>query len=76
MAAQSKANAAQAKQQRLEQELRIADVAFTEEKKIRTREIAAAHQTIGALRHDLQDATTRLEEQGAVLQGVVDVTEN
>ena len=47
--AQSNADAAQAKQERLEQDLRNADVAFQEERKIRTKEIAAAQLTIGTL---------------------------
>ena len=42
VAAQSNADAAQQKQQLLEQELRNADLAFQEERKIRTAEIAAA----------------------------------
>ena len=58
----------------MEQELQNADVAFHEEKKIRTKEIATAHQTIGALRGELHDTSTRLEEQGAAVKGVVGVT--
>ena len=49
VAAQSDADVAQQKQQLLEQELRNADLAFQEERKIRTAEIAAAQQTIGVL---------------------------
>ena len=64
VAAQSNADAAQAKQERLEQELRNADVAFQEERKIRTKEIdSAAQLTIGTLRRELHDASTRLDQQ-------------
>ena len=70
VAAQSNADAAQAKQERLEQDLRNADVAFQEERKIRTKEIAAAQLTIGTLRRELHDASTRLDQQGAIVQNV------
>ena len=65
--AQSNADAAQAKQERLEQDLRNADVASQEERKIRTKEIAAAQLTIGTLRRELRDASTRLDQQGAIV---------
>ena len=68
--AQSNADAAQAKQELLEQELRNADLAFQEERKIRTREIAAVQHTIGALQHELRNANTRLDAQGVIVQDV------
>ena len=68
--AQNNADAVQAKQERLEQELRNADVAFQEERKIRTKEIAAAQFTIGTLRRELHDASTRLDQQGVIVQNV------
>ena len=55
---QSDANMAKAKQEQLEHELRNADLAFQEERKIRTTEIAAAQHTIGALQHELRNANT------------------
>ena len=61
MAAQSDADAAKEKQQLLERELRNADLAFQEERKIRTTEIAAAQHTIGVLQNELHDARTRLD---------------
>ena len=67
VATQSNADAAQAKQELLEQELRNADLAFQEERKIRTREITAVQHTIGALQHELQDANTHLEAQGVIV---------
>ena len=70
VAVQSNADVAQAKQERLEQELRNADVAFQEERKIRTKEIAAAQLTIGTLRCELHDASTRLDQQGVIVQNV------
>ena len=73
VAAQSNADAAQAKQERLEQDLRNADVAFQEERKIRTKEIAAAQLTIGTLRRELHDASTRLDQQGAIVQNVAGI---
>ena len=73
VAAQSNADAAQAKQALLEQELRNANLAFQEERKIRTREIAAAQHTIGALQHELRDANTRLNAQGVIVQDVVGI---
>ena len=73
VAAQSNADAAQAKQERLEQELRNADVAFQEERKIRTKEIAAAHLTIGTLRRELHDTSTRLDQQDVIVQNVAGI---
>ena len=73
VAAQSNADAAQAKQERLEQELRNADVAFQEERKIRTKEIAAAQLIIGTLRHELHDASTRLDQQDIIVQNVAGI---
>ena len=64
---------AQAKQELLEQELQNADLSFQEERKICTREIAAAQHTIGALQHELQDANTRLEAQGVIVQDVAGI---
>ena len=51
VATQSNADAAQAKQALLEQELQNADLAFQEERKIHTSEIAAAQHTIGVVSH-------------------------
>ena len=70
VAAQSDADAAQQKQQLLEQELRNADLAFQEERKIRTAEIAAAQQTIGVLQNELHDARASLDAQGVIVQDV------
>ena len=67
VAAQNDADAAKAKQELLEQELRNADLAFQEERKIRTTEIAAAQHTIGALQYELRNATTRLDAQGVIV---------
>ena len=58
VAAQSDADVAKAKQEQLEHELRNADLAFQEERKIHTTEIAAAQHTIGALQHELRNAYT------------------
>ena len=73
VAAQNDADAAKAKQQLLEQELRNADLAFQEERKIRTSEIATVQHTIGALQHELRNTTTRLDAQGAIVQDVVGI---
>ena len=73
VAAQSDADAAKQKQQLLEQELRNADLAFQEERKIRTTEIAAAQQTIGVLQNELRDACTRLDAQGEIVQDVAGI---
>ena len=70
VAAQSDGDAAKAKQERLEHELQNADLAFQEERKIRTTEIAAAQHTIGALQHELRNANTRLDAQGVIVQDV------
>ena len=67
VAAQSDANTTKAKQEQLEHELRNADLVFQEERKIRTIEIAAAQHTIGALQHELRNATTRLDAQGVIV---------
>ena len=48
-------------------------MAFQEERKICTREIAAAQHTIGALQHELQDANTHLEAQGVIVQDVAGI---
>ena len=71
VAAQSDADAAKEKQQLLERELQNADLAFQEERKIRTIEIAAAQQTIGVLQSELHDARTCLDAQGVIVQDVV-----
>ena len=68
--AQSDADAAKAKQEQLEQELRNADLAFQEERKTHTTEIAVAQHTIGALQHELRNANTRLDAQGVIVQDV------
>ena len=73
VAAQSDANAAKQKQQLLEQELRNADLAFQEERKIRTTEIAAMQQTIGVLQNELHDARTSLDAQGVIVQDVAGI---
>ena len=73
VAAQSDADAAKAKQELLEQELQNADLAFQEERKIRTTEIAAAQHTIGALQHELRNANTRLDAQGVIVQDVAGI---
>ena len=54
----------------MEHELRNADLAFEEERKIRTTKIAAVQHTIGALQHELRNATTRLDAQGVIVQDV------
>ena len=67
VAAQSDADAAKEKQQLLERELRNADLAFQEERKIRTTEIATAQHIIGVLQNELHDARTRLDAQGVIV---------
>ena len=67
VAAQSDADAAKAKQEQLEHELRNADLAFQQERKTRTTEIATAQHTIGALQNELHDAHTRLDAQGVIV---------
>ena len=64
---------AKAKQEQLEHELQNADLAFQEERKIHTTEIAAAQHTIGALQHELRNANTRLDAQGVIVQDVVGI---
>ena len=71
--AQSDANTAKAKQEQLEHELRNANLAFQEERKIRTTEIAVAQHTIGALQHELRNATTWLDAQGVIVQDVAGI---
>ena len=73
VAAQSDADAAKAKQEQLEHELQNADLAFQQERKIRTTEIAAAQHTIGALQNELHDARTRLDAQGVIVQDVAGI---
>ena len=73
MAAQSDADAAKEKQQLLERELRNADLAFQDERKIRTTEIATAQHTIGVLQNELHDARTRLDAQGVIVQDVAGI---
>ena len=73
VAAQSDANAAKAKQEQLEHELRNADLAFQQERKIHMTEIAAAQHTIGALQNELHDARTRLDAQGVIVQDVAEI---
>ena len=73
VAAQSDADVAKEKQQLLERELRNADLAFQEERKIRTTEIAAAQHTIGVLQNELHDARTRLDAQGVIVQDVAEI---
>ena len=73
VAAQSDADAAKQKQQLLEQELQNADLAFQEERKIRTTEIAAAQHTIGVLQTELHDARTCLDAQGVIVQDVAGI---
>ena len=73
VAAQSDADAAKEKQQLLERELRNADLAFQEERKIRTTEIATAQHTIGVLQNELHDARTRLDAQGVIVQDVAGI---
>ena len=48
-------------------------MAFQEERKIRTKEIAAAQLTIGTLRRELHDASTRLDQQGVIVQNVAGI---
>ena len=57
----------------MEHELRNADLAFQEEWKIRTTEIAATQHTIGALQHELRNANTRLDAQGVIVQDVAGI---
>ena len=45
----------------------IADLAFQEERKVHTKEIAAAQHTIGALQHELRNANTHLDAQGVIV---------
>ena len=73
VAAQSDADAAKEKQQLLEREVRNADLAFQEERKIRTTEIATAQHTIGVLQNELHDARTRLDAQGVIVQDVAGI---
>ena len=48
-------------------------MAFQEERKIHTTEIAAAQHTIGALQHELRNANTRLDAQGVIVQDVAGI---
>ena len=48
-------------------------MAFQEERKIRTTEIAAAQHTIGVRQHELRNTTTRLDTQGAIVQDVAGI---
>ena len=73
VAAQSDADVAKEKQQLLERELRNADLAFQEERKICTTEIATAQHTIGVLQNELHDARTRLDAQGVIVQDVAGI---
>ena len=57
----------------MELELRNADLAFQEERKIRTTEIAVAQHTIGALQHEVRNANTRLDAQGMIVQDVAGI---
>ena len=57
----------------MEHELRNADLAFQEERKIHTTEIAAAQHTIGVLQHELRNANTRLDAQGVIVQDVTGI---
>ena len=57
----------------MEQELRNADLAFQEERKIHTTEIAVAQHTIGALQYELRNANTRLDAQGVIVQYVAGI---
>ena len=73
VAAQSDADVAKARQEQLEHELQNADLAFQEERKIRTSEIATAQHTIGTLQHEVRNTTTRLDAQGAIVQDVAGI---
>ena len=73
VAAQSNADAAKAKQELLGEELQNADLEFQEERKIRTRGIAAAQHTIRAQQHELQNANMRLDVQGVIVQDVAGI---
>ena len=73
VAAQSDADVAKAKQKQLEHELQNVDLAFQEERKIRTTEFAAAQHTTGALQHELRSATTRLDAQSMIVQDVTGI---
>ena len=70
VATQSDADTAKQKQQLLEQELRNVGLAFQEERKIRTTEIAVAQQTIGVLQNELHDARACLDAQSVIVQDV------
>ena len=73
VAVQSDADAAKQKQQLLEQELRNADLAFQEERKICMTEIAATQQTIGVLQNELHDTRACLDAQGVIVQDVAGI---
>ena len=73
VAAQSDANMAKAKQEQMEQELRNADLAFQEERKIHTIEIAAVQHTIGARQYELRNANTRLDAQSFIIQDIAGI---
>ena len=70
VAAQCVADTAHTNQSRVEQDLRVANVAFQEERATRIREIAAARKIIGELRHDLHDANAKIVQQGTVVDNV------
>ena len=57
----------------MEHELRNADLAFQEERKIHTTKIAAVQHTIGTLQHELRNADTRLDVQGMIVQDVAGI---
>ena len=73
MTAESDGDTAKEKQQLLERELRNPDLAFQEERKIRTTEIATVQHTIGVLQNKLHDARTRLDAQGVIVQDVAGI---
>ena len=57
----------------MEHEIRNADLAFQQQRKTRTTEIAVAQHTIAALRNELHDARTRLDAQGVIIQDVIGI---
>ena len=70
VAAQYVADTTQAKHTKVEEELRNANVAFQEERATRMQEVAAAQQTIGELRQELQSTSARVLQQGTVVDNV------
>ena len=70
VAAQDLADVVQQKQEHVENEKHNTDRAFREEQRNQARDTAAANQKIVTLQMELNDANTKINAQGAVVQNV------